>query len=90
MNKGEFIEAVATKANISKKDANLAIAAFQDVIIEALKADDKVSLVGFGSFEVVHKAAKSGRNPHTGETINIPAKIAPKFKPGKGLKDALN
>ena len=90
MNKGEFIEAIAAKANLSKKDANTAVAAFQDVITESLKAGDKISLVGFGSFEAVHKSAKTGRNPITGETINIPAKVAPKFKAGKALKDALN
>ena len=87
MNKAELIAAVAAKAGISQKDAGVAVAAVLDEIKEALKKGDKVQLVGFGSFEVRAKAARTGKNPRTGETINIPASKAPAFKAGKAFKD---
>ena len=90
MNKTEFIEAVAEKAEISKKDSEKALKAFVDVVAEQLKAGDKVQLVGFGTFEVSERAAREGRNPQTGETMTIAACKAPKFKAGKALKDAIN
>ena len=90
MNKTEFIAAVAEKAEISKKDSEKALKAFVDVVTEQLKAGDKVQLVGFGTFEVSERAARTGRNPQTGKTMTIAACKAPKFKAGKALKDAIN
>ena len=90
MNKTEFIAAVAEKAEISKKDSEKALKAFVDVVAEQLKAGDKVQLVGFGTFEVSERAAREGRNPHTGEPMPIAASKAPKFKAGKALKDMIN
>ena len=87
MNKAELIAAVAAKADISQKDAGIVVAAVLDEIKDALKNGDKVQLVGFGSFEVREKAARTGKNPRTGETINIPASKAPAFKAGKAFKD---
>ena len=89
MNKAELIAAVAAKAGVSQKDAGVVVAAVLDEIKDALKNGDKVQLVGFGSFEVRAKAARTGKNPRTGETINIPASKAPAFKAGKALKDAV-
>ena len=90
MNKTELVAAVAEKAEISKKDSEKALKAFVDVVTEQLKADDKVQLVGFGTFEVSERAAREGRNPQTGKTMKIAACKAPKFKAGKALKDAIN
>ncbi|MBQ2295683.1 MAG: HU family DNA-binding protein [Clostridia bacterium] len=90
MNKTELIAAVAEKAAISKKDADKAIAAFVDSITDALKAGDKVQLVGFGTFEVRERAARTGRNPKTKETITIAASKAPAFKAGKAFKEAID
>lgn len=90
MNKTELIAAVAEKAEISKKDSEKALKAFIDVVTEQLKKDDKVQLVGFGTFEVSKRAAREGRNPQTGQTMKIAACKAPKFKAGKALKDAIN
>ena len=87
MNKTELIAAVAEKAELSKKDAEAAVSATVDAITEALKQGEKVQLVGFGSFEVKSRAARTGRNPKTMETIQIPASKAPVFKAGKALKD---
>ena len=89
MNKSELIVALAQKADISKKDAEKAISAFIDVVTETLKAGDKVQLVGFGSFEVKSRAARTGRNPRTKETVEIPASKAPVFKAGQAFKDAI-
>ena len=89
MNKTELIAAVAEKANISKKDSELVVNANIDSIVSALKDGEKVQLVGFGSFEVKHRAARTGRNPKTKETITIPASNTPAFKAGKALKDAV-
>ncbi|HJA11830.1 MAG TPA: HU family DNA-binding protein [Candidatus Mediterraneibacter merdipullorum] len=90
MNKTELIAAIAEKAEISKKDSEKALKAFIDVVTEQLKKDDKVQLVGFGTFEVSKRAAREGRNPQTGKTMKIAACKAPKFKAGKALKDAIN
>lgn len=90
MNKSELIEAVSSKADLSKADAGRAVDATFDSIAKALKKADKVSLVGFGTFEVRKRAARTGRNPKTGETIKIKASKVPAFKAGKGLKDTVN
>ena len=90
MNKTELIAAVAEKAEISKKDSEKALKAFIDVVTAELKKDEKVQLVGFGTFEVSKRAAREGRNPQTGKTMKIAACKAPKFKAGKALKDAIN
>ena len=89
MNKAELINAVATSADCSKKDAEAVITAALDTITAALKEGDKVQLVGFGSFEVKKRAARIGRNPKTKESIEIPASVVPVFKAGKALKDAV-
>jgi len=89
MNKTELVNAVATSAELSKKDATKAVDATFDAILEALKAEDKVQLIGFGNFEVRERAARKGRNPQTGEEIEIAASKVPAFKPGKALKDAV-
>ena len=90
MNKTELIAAVAEKAEISKKDAEKAVGAVIDVITKALVEGDKVQLVGFGTFEVRQRNARTGKNPATGEEIEIPASKVPAFKAGRGLKDAVN
>lgn len=90
MNKSELISAVADAAELSKADAGKAVDALVDVITAALKKDDKVSLVGFGTFETRTRAARQGRNPKTGETLKIAASKNPSFKAGKALKDAVN
>ena len=90
MNKTELIAAVAEKAELSKKDAEAAITATIEAITEALQKEEKVQLVGFGSFEVKKRAERMGRNPQTKETITIPASKTPVFKAGKALKDAVS
>ena len=90
MTKTELINVVAEKTGFSKKDSDKAVAAVIDAISEALTAGDKVQLVGFGTFEVRERAARTGRNPQSGEEIKIPAAKSPAFKPGKALKDAVN
>ena len=90
MNKTELVNAVAEAAALSKKDADKAVAAVFGAIEGALKAGDKVQLVGFGGFEVRERAARKARNPQTGELVEIPATKAPAFKAGKTLKDAVN
>ena len=89
MNKAELVAAVAEKTNFTKKDAEKAVASVLDQITEALKAGDKVQLVGFGTFEVRNRAAKQGHNPRTGEPMTVPASKLPAFKAGKALKDAV-
>ena len=89
MNKTELIAAVAEKAAISKKDADKAVAAFVDSVIDALKAGDKVQLVGFGTFEVRERAERVCRNPQTKEEITVPASKVPAFKAGQGLKNLI-
>ena len=90
MNKTQLIEAVVAKTNLKKKDAEAAVNAFTAAIEEALKAGDKVQLVGFGTFEVKERAAREGRNPKTGEKITIAASKHPAFTAGKALKDSVN
>ena len=90
MNKTELVAAIAEKAELSKKDAEKALKAFIEVVTDELKKDEKVQLVGFGTFEVAQRAAREGRNPLTGEKMQIKASKAPKFKAGKALKDAVN
>ena len=89
MNKNEFVAAIAEKSGLTKKDAEAALNAYTEVVTDALKAGDSVQLIGFGTFEVRERAARTGRNPHTGETIEIAAAKVPAFKPGKALKDAI-
>ncbi len=89
MNKATLIAQIAEKSGLERKQAEKALDAFIETVTEALKAGDKVQLVGFGSFEVKERAAHSGRNPATGETIEIPASKSPVFKAGKTFKDAL-
>jgi DNA-binding protein HU-beta len=90
MNKAELINAVATAADVSKKDADAVISATISAITDALKEGDKVQLVGFGSFEVKKRAARIGRNPQTKEPVEIPESTVPVFKAGKALKDAVS
>jgi DNA-binding protein HU-beta len=90
MNKAELIDAVAAEAKLSKADAGRAVDAVVDSITSALGKGQQVSVVGFGTFSVKHRAARSGRNPRTGETISIAASNVPGFKAGKALKDAVN
>ena len=90
MNKAELINAVAASADVSKKDAEAVVSAMLETITGALKEGDKVQLVGFGSFEVKKRAARTGRNPKTKEPIEIPASVVPVFKAGKALKDAVS
>ncbi|OHA63147.1 MAG: DNA-binding protein HU [Candidatus Wildermuthbacteria bacterium RIFCSPHIGHO2_12_FULL_45_9] len=89
MNKEQLLEAMSSKAGISKKAAGDALAAFIDAIEGALKQGNSVALTGFGTFQVSNRKARQGVNPSTGAKINIPAMTVPKFKPGKSLKDAV-
>ena len=89
MNKTELVAAVAEKAGLSKKDADKAVAAVVDCVVDSLKAGDKVQLVGFGTFEVRERAARTGINPQTKQTIKIAASKSPVFKAGKAFKDAV-
>ena len=90
MNKADLVAAMAEKAGVSKKDAEASLKAFTDVVAEELKKGEKIQLVGFGTFEVSERAARTGRNPQTGAEMTIAASKAPKFKAGKALKDAIN
>jgi len=90
MNKAEFVSAVADAAGLSKTDGGKAVEAFIETVRKALKKGDTVSLVGFGTFVVRKRAARTGRNPRTGQQIKIKASKNPSFKAGKALKDALN
>lgn len=90
MNKSELIEAIAASADIPKAAAARALDAMTDAVAESLKQGDNVSLVGFGTFSVKDRAARTGRNPQTGEPIQISAAKVPSFKAGKALKDAVN
>ena len=89
MTKSELVEAVAKSANIPKGSAEKAVTAFINSVSDALKQGDRVTLVGFGSFEVSSRQARTGRNPQTGKEINIAEANVPKFRPGKALKDAV-
>ncbi len=90
MNKVQLVEAVAKQTGLSKKDSEAALKAVTTTIQKALVKGDKVQLVGFGTFETSKRPARKGRNPKTGEEMKIKACKAPKFKPGKALKDAVN
>ncbi len=90
MNKNELAAAIAEKAELTKKDAEKFLSAFSETIIDALKNDDKVQLIGFGTFEKKHTPAREGFNPSTKEKIQIAASNKPAFKAGKAFKDALN
>ena len=90
MNKSEIIAAMAEKSGLSKKDSEKALGAFMDTVVDALKEGDKVALVGFGTFDVRERAARTGLNPRTKEPIEIAASKAPAFKAGKAFKDELN
>ncbi|NCO18834.1 MAG: HU family DNA-binding protein [Gammaproteobacteria bacterium] len=89
MNKAEFIESVADKAGLTKADAGRALDGIVATLGKALKKGDSVSLIGFGTFSVKKRAARTGRNPATGEAIKIKASKSPSFKPGKAFKDAI-
>ena len=90
MNKNDLIAAVASSAGLSKSDATRSIESLLDTITNALKRQEKVSIVGFGNFTVSERKATTGRNPRTGESIQIPASKRPKFSVGKALKEAIN
>lgn len=90
MNKNELVANVAEKAGLTKKDAEKAVNAFFDTVQQALVEGDKIQMIGFGTFEVKDRAARTGRNPRTNEEIQIPASKNPVFKAGKALKDAVN
>ena len=90
MNKTELIAAVAEKAELTKKDAEAAVNAFNEAVGNELKKGGKVQLIGFGTFEVAKRSARTGRNPQTGKEIKIAASKTPKFKAGKALKDLVN
>lgn len=90
MNKTELVAGVAEKAGLTKKDAERAVNALFDCVQQALAGGEKVQLIGFGTFEVKKRAARKGRNPRTGQDIEIPASSSPSFKAGKALKDAVN
>ena len=90
MNKTELIDAIAKESGLSQKDSEKALKAFTDTVAATLKKNDKITLVGFGTFETKKRAARTGRNPQTGKEIKIKASTAPSFKAGKSLKDAVN
>ncbi|MCQ2499873.1 MAG: HU family DNA-binding protein [Lachnospiraceae bacterium] len=90
MNKTELVAAIAQKTGLKKSDSEAALKAFIDTVTEELKKGEKVQLVGFGTFEISERAAREGRNPQTGESMQISASKNPKFKAGKALKDQLN
>ena len=90
MNKSELIASMADKAELTKKDSEKALAAFIETVEEQLQKGEKIQLVGFGTFEVAERAARTGKNPQTGKEIKIAASKAPKFKAGKALKDLVN
>ena len=90
MNKTELVAAIAEKTNLTKADSEKALKAFTEVVAEELKKGEKITLVGFGTFEVSERAAREGRNPKTGEKMPIAASKTPKFKAGKALKDQIN
>ncbi len=90
MNKGEFVEALADRMDVSRAQADRALSAVLDIITERMSAGEKVSFTGFGSFEVSQRAARTGRNPQTGASIKIAAARVPKFSAGASLKGAVN
>ncbi len=90
MNRSELISSIADKSGLTKKDSEKALTAFIESVEEQLQRGEKVQLIGFGTFEVSERAARTGKNPQTGKEIKIPASKAPKFKAGKALKDLVN
>ena len=90
MNKAELIEAISNETNCQKKDIDTVLNAYVNVVTNTLKKGEKIQLVGFGTYEVLNRSARIGRNPSTGEEMKIPAARIPKFKAGKRLKDAVN
>lgn len=90
MNRTELVAAIAKKTELSRKDAEKALKAFTEVVADELKKGEKIQLVGFGTFEVSERAARTGRNPQTGDAMEIKASRTPKFKAGKALKDSVN
>ena len=90
MNKTELVAAIAEESGLSKKDAEAALKGFTETVTKQLKKGEKIQLVGFGTFEVTQRAAREGRNPQTGESIQIAASRSPRFKAGKAFKDAVN
>ena len=90
MNKTELRDAIAAKSELTKKDAEKALSAFEEAVTEALAAGGKVQLVGFGTFDVAERAEREGRNPQTGAPMKIAASKSPRFKAGKKLRDAVN
>lgn len=90
MNKTELVEAIAKKAELSKKDAGIALQAVIDTVIATVAKKKKVQLIGFGTFEARKRKARTGKNPRTGAALKIPAATVPAFKPGKAFKDAVN
>jgi len=86
MNKAELVDEVVNRTRLTKKTSREAVDAMTSVITDALARQERVTLVGFGTFQVTERKARRGRNPRTGETIQIPAKKVPRFKPGKGLR----
>ena len=89
MNKAELVEEVSSETGLTKKASREAVDAMTSVITDALAREDKVTLVGFGAFQVMKRKARKGRNPQTGKELQIPAKKVAKFKPGKGLREAV-
>ena len=90
MNKAELIESVANHSGLNKRQAGAAVDAFVETVTAALAAKENVTIVGFGTFSTTERAAREGRNPRTGETIEIEARTAPRFRAGKALRDAVN
>jgi DNA-binding protein HU-beta len=90
MNKAELVSAVAEEASLTKVDAEKAVTGILDALTSCLAQGDKLTLVGFGTFSVAERAARSGQNPQTGKKIDIPASVTPKFKPGNTLKSLIN
>ncbi len=87
MNKAELVDAIAASASVTKKEADAVLSAMIEVVMETVANEDKVTLVGFGTFEARHRQAREGRNPSTGQPIKIPATTVPAFSAGKGFKD---
>lgn len=90
MNRTELVNAIAEKTEMSRKDSETVLKAFVDVVTEQLKSGDKISMTGFGTFEVTKRGERKGRNPMTGDEMVIPAAAVPKFKAGKALKEEVN
>lgn len=90
MTKADLVEEVATISRLSKKDSELVVNTFFETIVESLRRSEKIELRGFGSFKLRHRGARQGRNPKTGEKVEVPAKVVPYFKPGKDLRELVN